>query len=166
MNDWKELNYGYEWMSECGDIWRLQARDPRDHTRQLERERQIERQLIEQFDWVNDANKELKKDPMGLVESFIEAYSVKPKDIPRITRILDKKNSDRTEEERNIIRLIVKTGKKEIPLIDIERHDDNDDEEEGDTEDDEDYEYGPRSPRNLGKDLQKFIYQHREWMEK
>ena len=61
----------------------------------------------------------------GLIESFMEAYDIYCEgDEEKIIGILEKKNSERSDKEKQIIRKIVKSNKREIPKIEVERQQD------------------------------------------
>jgi len=48
----------------------------------------------------------------GHVERFIEAYDIPNRDIPKLTRILDKPHSERTDSEKKLLRKIISKAKK------------------------------------------------------
>lgn len=75
----------------------------------------------------------------GHIESFIEAFKVPRNKRKRVREILKKKNSERTQEEKDFLKeLINRTKKIEVPKIQIVRQDENDDEgEEEESEDEE-----------------------------
>lgn len=71
---------------------------------------------------------------LGLIENFIEAYNICKEDEEKIIVILEKKNSERSNEEKQTIRKIVKSNKRDTPKIEIERQKEY---EESENEEDE-----------------------------
>lgn len=51
----------------------------------------------------------------GHVESFIEEYNIPNKDIPKLTRILDKPHSKRSDAEKKLLREIIYKAKQQTP---------------------------------------------------
>jgi len=64
-----------------------------------------------------DENKEIT----GHVESFVEAYNIPNKDIPKMTRILDKPHSERSDAEKKLLSKIISKAKKNTPKIKLTR---------------------------------------------
>jgi len=84
----------------------------------------------------NEEDDEIK----GHIESFLEAFKVPKNKRKRVREILKKKNSERTQEEKDFLKeLINRTKKIEVPKIQIVRQDEdpNDDEGEDEEEDEE-----------------------------
>jgi hypothetical protein len=86
-----------------------------------------EEEIIEEDDWGgegdNEAEEKLKlPDP---ITCFIEAYDICGPIVTVIEEILKKKNSERTDVDKEIIRRIVRASKPERPKIILERMEEN-----------------------------------------
>jgi len=58
---------------------------------------------------------------IGHVEAFIEAYDVPVRDIPKLTRILDKPHSERSDADKKLLKKIISRSKKNRPKVKITR---------------------------------------------
>lgn len=74
------------------------------------------------------------------VQSFIEAFDVSDDDQDEVIKILKKKNSERTLEEKNFLKELINKKKREKPKINIVRQGEEEEEYEESCENDDDWE--------------------------
>jgi len=82
-----------------------------------------ERLLAVQRRRINEVEEDDEEDDeiIGHVEAFIEAYDVPIRDIPKLTRILDKPHSERSNTDKKLLKKIIAKSKKKKPKIKITR---------------------------------------------
>lgn len=54
-------------------------------------------------------------------EYFLKGFNLSLEDLEKVANILDKKHSDRTDKEKETIRNIVRSNKRELPKINVRR---------------------------------------------
>lgn len=164
MANWDFESPGRWWMSSNGDYYEEKSPDKEDYVDKWEEEKEEEEyekeiedkkksleEILREYEsqglqnpwyevrredrtYESEEEEEEDEEIKGHIESFIEAFKVPRNKQKRVKEILRKKNSERTQEEKDFLKqFIIKAKNIQKPKIEIVRQDDNepnDDEEE------------------------------------